>query len=362
MKLVFVGLSLSSSWGNGHATTYRGLLRELARRGHEITFLERDTPWYSTHRDLSGCEYAALHFYTSLEELRDVHARQISEAEAVVIGSYVPEGAVVSEWILETASGLKVFYDIDTPVTLGKLSRGETDYLSSRLVPQFDLYLSFTGGPTLTYLELRWGASCARPLYCSVDPDVHYPEPHQKRWSMGYLGTYSDDRHQGFKELMLEVADLCRHETFAVAGSQYPDHIQWPRNIERIEHLPPPQHREFYSSQRFTLNLTRREMKAAGYSPSVRLFEAAACGVPIISDPWTGLDNFFRPGSEILVVEDRHDVVKCLRDLTAEQALEIGGSAHKRVLRHHTAAHRAAELETYLLELSAGRIPAPLFN
>ena len=355
MKIVILGLSITSSWGNGHATTYRGLVRELVERGHDLLFLERDVPWYAGNRDLPEPPYGRTRLYRSLKELKARHASRVRDADMVVVGSYVPEGVAVGEWVVEQARGVKAFYDIDTPVTLAKLERGDMEYLSPALIPRYDLYLSFTGGPTLRRIERKYGSPMARPLYCSVDPTLYYPDrsarPGEYRWDLGYLGTYSDDRQPPLERLMLDAAREWKDGRFVVAGPQYPRTIDWPENTKRIEHLPPARHRGFYNRQRFTLNITRADMIRAGYSPSVRLFEAAACATPIISDYWKGLDTFFRFDEEILVSRSPEDTLGYLLDLPDEVRRAIGARARERVLSEHTAAHRAAELEAYAGEV-----------
>jgi len=353
MKLVVLGLSLSSSWGNGHATTWRALLGAFAARGHEILFLERDVPWYAAHRDLAASPHARLVLYKDLQSLQREHTAAIRAADAVIIGSYVPEGVRVGEWVLLTARGLVAFYDIDTPVTLAKLRRGDHEYLSPELVRRYPLYLSFSGGPVLQTLEQEFRSPRARALYCAVDPALYHPEAETDRWELGYLGTYSADRQPGLDARLLEPARRLPDARFVVAGPQYPDTLVWPPNVERVSHLPPASHRAFYNAQRFTLNLTRADMLAAGWSPSVRLFEAAACGTPIITDRWPGLENFFAPDREILVADHAEDVERILRDLPRATAAGIGAAARARVLREHSAAQRAAELEQHLLEAGA---------
>jgi nucleoside-diphosphate-sugar epimerase/spore maturation protein CgeB len=353
MKLVVLGLSLSSSWGNGHATTYRALLNEFARRGHEILFLERDLPWYREHRDIADPDYCRLEFYGSLEELHHWDD-DIRSADAVIIGSYVPEGVEVGWLVKRLARGVVAFYDIDTPVTLAKLDRRDFEYLSPELITGYDLYLSFTGGPTLRRIERQYGAPMARALYCSVDPGAYPMLDLPKRWDLSYLGTYSEDRQPALERLLIEPARRLPHLNFCVAGPQYPDSIDWPANVERIDHLPPVEHARFYAASRFTLNITRADMIAAGWSPSVRLFEAASCATPVISDKWNGLDKLFEPGREIVLADTSEDVVERLQ--SEHDAANIGCAARKRVLADHTAAHRAAELEHYIDE-AAGREP-----
>jgi nucleoside-diphosphate-sugar epimerase/spore maturation protein CgeB len=350
MKIVVLGLSITSSWGNGHATTYRSLLRELARRGHEVIFLERDAPWYAATRDLPDPTFCTTRLYADPAQLRREFTELVANADAVILGSYVPDGVEVGDWMCATARGVKAFYDIDTPVTLAKLARAECDYLASSLIPHFDLYLSFTGGPTLRRIEEQHGARAARALYCSVDDRAYCPVEVQERHALGYLGTYSADRQPTLERLLLEPAGMLPEQHFAVAGPQYPSSIRWPENVERTEHLAPPDHPAFYCAQRFTLNVTRADMVAVGHSPSVRLFEAAACGVPIISDWWEGLNELFRIEDEILIAEDGEDVVRLLRDCQGARPRVIGRAARRRVLREHTAEVRARELERHLRE------------
>jgi spore maturation protein CgeB len=199
-------------------------------------------------------------------------------------------------------------------------------------------------------LESSYGSPMARELYCSVDTDAYRPQPRECRWDLGYLGTYSEDRQKPLERLLFEPASGWRDGRFVVAGPMYPDYIAWPSRVERIVHLAPDLHPAFYASQRFTLNLTRAAMKSAGYSPSVRLFEAGACGVPIISDWWDGLDSLFRPGREILISANAEDTLRYLRDLSESARLAIGEAARARILAAHTPTHRAAQLESYLKE------------
>lgn len=352
MNIVMLGLSITSSWGNGHATTYRGLMRELVRRGHRVLFLERDMPWYAANRDLPAPPYGRTELYHGLKDLRDRFAGEVSSADLVMVGSYVPDGIAVGEWVVTGARGVKAFYDIDTPVTLARIECGDSAYISADLIPLFDMYLSFTGGPTLRRLEQRYKSPMARPLYCSVDPDFYFTCECAVRWDIGYLGTYSDDRQPSLDSLMLEPARRWSRGRFTVAGPLYPPDITWPDNVERIEYLPHSRHRTFYNSMKFTLNITRADMVLAGYSPSVRLFEAAACATPIISDYWEGLETFFSPGMEILVSRSAEDTLRYLHEMADGERRAVGERARARILGGHTAAHRALELEGYVREVS----------
>jgi spore maturation protein CgeB len=350
LDIVILGLSITSSWGNGHATTFRGLVRELDKKGHKVTFLERDVPWYASNRDMPAPPFCRTILYNSLGDLKELYSNLVAKADLVVVGSYVPEGVAVGQFVVATARGVTAFYDIDTPVTLAKLERGDYEYLHPDLVALYDMYLSFTGGPTLQKLEQEFGSPMARPFYCSFDPELYYPEQQPISWDLGYLGTYSDDRQPPLQKLMLDAAAEYKDGKFVVAGPQYPSSIQWPANMQRIEHLPPSEHRKFYNSQRFTMNITRADMIKAGYSPSVRLFEAAACGTPIISDYWDGIDSIFEIGTEILISRSAKDTMQYLKEVPEEERGLIGERARKKVLEFHTAAHRASELENYYKE------------
>ncbi|MFC7538021.1 glycosyltransferase [Sphingomonas sp. GCM10030256] len=349
MKLVVLGLSLSSAWGNGHATTFRALLEAYAERGHDILFLERDVPWYRGHRDLEDPAYCRLSFYQSLGDLQQ-WSGEIAGADAVMVGSYVPDGVEVGRFVQRTAGGVTAFYDIDTPVTLAKLERSDFEYLSPDVIPGYNLYLSFTGGPTLRHLEDHYGSPAARALYCSVDAEKYRPLDVPARWDLSYLGTYSDDRQPTVEKLLNAAARALPHRRFCVAGPQYPAGIDWPGNVERIDHVPPADHAAFYAASRFTLNVTRDDMIKAGWSPSVRLFEAAACATPVISDVWAGLEKLLQPPREILFARTTEDVIAALEGLDESQSSAIGRAARQRVLAEHTAVHRAAELDGHFEE------------
>jgi spore maturation protein CgeB len=361
LRIVLLGLSITSSWGNGHATTWRGLMRALCRRGHEVLFLECDKPWYRAHRDMRDAAFGTVRLYHDLAELRRLWEGEVRNADLVVVGSYVPDGIAVARWVRALAAGIVAFYDIDTPVTIGALADGTCPYLDAALVPSFDLYLSFTGGPTLRFIESRYGARAARALYCGVDPDQHHPYPDGGiRWDLGYLGTYSADRQPALDTLLCEPARQWGKGRFAVAGPLYPAELRWPASVERIEHVGPDRHSWFYGRQRFTLNVTRADMIRLGYSPSVRLFEAAACGVPIISDWWPGLTTIFEPDREILIARESDHVLRILREIPEPERARIAEAARDRVLATHTAGHRAAALEEYVAEVAGtGRAPDP---
>lgn len=355
LNIVIFGLSITSSWGNGHATTYRALAKALARRGHTVAFLERDKPWYREHRDLAAPDYCKVNLYADLKDIPVRYGGLVRSADLVMLGSYVPDGIAIADWLTRHAQGVTAFYDIDTPVTLSKLAAGDSEYMSAHLLPRFDLYLSFTGGPIIDEIEQRYGSPRARVLYCSADPEIYAPQPRLKRWALGYLGTYSADRQQKLDELLLKPAMQLSDQNFVVAGASYLDRQRWPDNVLHIAHLPPDQHPGFYCAQRFALNVTRADMVERGFSPSVRLFEAAACGVPVISDRWPGLDQLFTPEREILLARDARDVLTIIGEMPEHRRLTIAANARARLLRDHTADHRARELEGFYQEAAEAR-------
>ncbi|WP_257167055.1 glycosyltransferase [Bradyrhizobium sp. SRS-191] len=356
LNIVVIGLSVTSSWGNGHATTYRALLAALTRRGHSVTFLERDVPWYRDHRDLTDPRDWRIHLYKELPELPRRFGALIRDADLVIIGSYVPDGIAIADWVTSHAQGVTAFYDIDTPVTLAGLEDGHgLSYLSASMIPRFDLYLSFSGGPALAMVEDLYGSPMARVLYCSADTELYQPRDVPNRWSLGYLGTYSADRQPQLENLLLAPARATPDARFAIAGAQYPDDIVWPANVDRITHLPPHQHADFFAAQHFTLNVTRADMRNLGFSPSVRLFEAAACAAPVLSDAWPGLETIFTPNKEILVVSSPREVATILREMPEDTRRAVGDRARRRVLRDHTPDHRARQLEDYHREALARR-------
>jgi len=350
MKIVICGLSITSSWGNGHATTYRALVRALNARGHDIVFFERDLEWYSSNRDMPQPPFCRVHIYDGWAELQPLLRRELDDAEIGMVGSYFPDSTEAIDTVLGSNAAVKVFYDIDTPITVSKLRNGDAEYLTREQLRGFDIYFSFTGGPMLGELAEKFGARCAVPLYCSFDPDRYrISEPDDRfRCDLSYMGTYAADRQTRLEELLCKPAGTLPDSRFVVAGPQYPASVFWPKNIKRIVHLEPKFHPPFYCSSRFTLNLTRKEMIEAGYSPSVRLFEAAGCGAAIISDTWNGIDTFFTPGAEILLADSSSAVVTLLKGLSHEQIDAIRHRAQERVLAEHTAEKRAIQFEDFV--------------
>lgn len=349
MKLVIFGLTVSSSWGNGHATIWRGLCRSLASRGHQVVFFERDVPYYSAHRDLTEIPGVDLCLYSQWEQAFPLAKRHLADADAGMVTSYCPDGIAAAELVL-SSSAVKTFYDLDTPVTLKALKKGEKlAYIGGRGLKDFDAVFSYTGGRAVEGLKKSLGAKDVYPLYGSVDPAAHRPVKPKDEYSadLSYLGTYADDRQEALKNLFIDASKSLPEKRFTLGGSLYPESFPWTKNIYYFRHVPPPMHPAFYCSSYFTLNVTRSAMAEMGYCPSGRLFEAAACGTPVISDSWEGMDAFFKPGSEILIVSSTEDVVGAL-DISPGERGRIAKAARERALEEHTADRRALELEKAL--------------
>ncbi len=347
MKIVIFGLSVSSSWGNGHAALWRGLIRALLNDGHRVVFFERDVSYYAASRDLHALPRGGdLVLYADSDEARPSMRRELAGADVGMVTSYCPDGLAATALVMESGVPVRCFYDLDTPVTLARLEAGENvAYIGPEGLADFDLVLSYTGGGALDALRTRLGARRTVPIYGSVDPDLHRPAPPRTEFAalLSYLGTYADDRQAALERLFVETARRIPGERFVIAGAQYPHSFPWQPNIHFVRHLPPPDHPAFYSSSRITLNVTRDAMARMGWCPSGRLFEAAACGVPILSDWFGGLDEFFEPGREILVANTTGEAVDALGREPAELTA-IAGRARERTLDEHTAARRAAQM------------------
>jgi spore maturation protein CgeB len=359
MKIVVFGLTISSSWGNGHATLWRGLCRALAAQGHRVVFYEHDVSYYAGARDWHEIPGGELVLFPDWTTVRRRAEADVDDADVAMVTSFCPYGIEATELVLAAPSALRCFYDLDTPVTLSKLEAGQQlTYVGPEGLAGFDLVFSYTGGVALELLKTRLGARRVLPLYGHVDPDVHRPArpaPHY-RCDFSYLGTWSADRQAGVETLLVEPARRAPDRRFLIAGALYPQDFPWANNIYFVRHLPPGEHPAFFSSSRLTLNVTREAMAAMGWCPSGRLFEAAACESPILSDWWDGLASFFAPGEEILVAQSTEDTLAAL-DRSDSELRRIAARARERVLAEHSSAHRADEL---LAAFAEGRRREPV--
>jgi len=351
MRLVIFGLTITSSWGNGHATLWRGLSRSLARRGHHLTFFEKELPYYAETRDLTTWTDGELILYDCWEIASELACDRLANADVALISSYCPDALAASKLLVEFGERIvKVFYDMDTPVTLHRLETdGSVPYLPSNGLRDFDLVLSFTGGTVVAALKERLGARRVEVLYGHADPQVHYRRLTHPEYdaTLSYLGTFARDRQPALEKFFVRPALRMPEWRFLLAGALYPEDFPWKSNIYFLRHLPPSEHGTFFSSSKCTLNLTRSSMIASGFCPSGRIFEAAACGTPVITDRWTGLEEFFEPAREIIVAESTDDVIRAIT--SPHESIDlIGEAAYKRFLSQHTSDRRAAELESYL--------------
>jgi spore maturation protein CgeB len=349
MKIVIFGLTITSSWGNGHATLWRGLCGALAKLGHQTVFVERDTHYYAGTRDwqaIPGCDVIVHEDWQS-------HAARIraelDDADVAIVTSYCADAVTATREICDRQL-LRVFYDLDSPVTIGQILAGRSvSYLPQSGLRDFDLVLSYAGGGTLQQLTTLLGAPVVHALYGHVDPALHRPVSARLRYrcDLSYLGTYAADRQPVVDVLFAQPARLQPDRRFLLGGAQYPPEVSWTANVHVVDHVPPADHAAFFCSSRLTLNVTRAAMVKSGMCPSGRLFEAAACGTPVLSDDWSGIEAFYAPGEEILIARDAEQVIDAL-SLPDSTLMAIGQRARERTLSQHTAHARALELVSLL--------------
>lgn len=350
LKIVILGPSLTMSLGNGAASTYRGLVRELSMRNHDVLYLERGDE-ERIGQKLGKVESGQVEEYLNLKELKNRHAPAVRDADFVLVASQIADAAELGGWVTRHAQGVTAFYDFNAPQTVASLAQNKPGPISAELMTRYDLYLSFSGGPLLDHLEDECGVRSARPLYPAADARFFFPGFTRQTWDFGYLGKYNIDTLPAVERLLLEPARRWKEGLFVVAGSSYPRSMRWPGNVKRTPPISPQKRRAFYNSQRFTLDVTPPDVAAVGYSPGARLFEAAACGTPIITEFWPGLDTFFTPDEEILISHSPDETLIYLEEISELDRRRLGYRARERVLARHTSRHRAAELEGYVLEI-----------
>jgi spore maturation protein CgeB len=354
MKISFFGSSLVSAYWNGAATYYRGIIRAMYDRGHQITFYEPDAYSRQQHRDIPDPEWADVVvyepkescLYQTLDEAKN--ADLIIKASGVGVFDDLLEKAVLT---LKKSSNLIAFWDVDAPATLDRVHNNPNDPFQS-LIPQYDLILTYGGGKPVIDAYKALGANQCIPIYNALDPMTHYPVPPDPQFEcdLAFLGNRLPDRESRVEEFFLQAAFKLPQAHFILGGNGWHDK-SFPPNVEYIGHVYTKDHNAFNCTPKAVLNISRESMARYGFSPATRVFEAAGAGACIISDSWQGIELFLEPGTEILVAQNGQEVAELLEKLTPNLAHKIGEAAHHRILAEHTYAHRAKQLEIILNSL-----------
>lgn len=347
MKLAFYGSSILSSYWNGAATYYRGILGALARHGFEITFFEPDAHDRQRHRDIAMPDWCRVVVYPATPEGVAEACAQAAAAEIVVKASgvgHADEDLLAQVFDRASDNALRIWWDVDAPATLAEIGDDETHPVRMAL-PRADLVLTYGGGKAVTQAYRRLGARACEAVYNALDPATHHPVPPQARFAcdLGFLGNRLPDREERVETFFLEPADRLAEHRFLLGGSGWDDK-PCPPSVVKLGHVGTADHNAFNASARAVLNINRASMAATGYSPPTRVFEAAGASACLITDAWRGIEMFLTPGKEVLVVRDADDVVEALADLTPERAQAIGAAALARMLAEHTYDHRAETL------------------
>jgi len=348
LNIAFYGSSLVSAYWNGAATYYRGIIKELSRLGHQVTFYEPDAYERQQHRDIPDPEWAKVVVYENKEEsARQVlaeaaHADIVIKASGVGVFDELLEDQVLK---LRKENQLIIFWDVDAPATLERMENNPADPFRA-LVPQYDMILTYGGGQPVIDAYAAFGAKRCIPIYNALDPETHYPVQEDARFAcdLAFLGNRLPDREARVEEFFLKAAAALPSEKFKIGGSGWGDKGM-PQNVEYIGHVYTKDHNAFNCTPKAVLNISRDSMAKMGFSPATRVFEAAGAGACIITDYWLGIDFFFEPGKEILVAASGDEVAEILSKLSVQEARAIGEAAKARVLAKHTYAHRAKEAD-----------------
>lgn len=351
LKWAFYGSSLVSAYWNGAATYYRGLIRALASRGHKITFYEPDAFDRQKHRDLEKPEWAKVHVYAndprSMEEALELGkaADVIVKCSGVGVFDRELEAGVLA---LKRPENLVLFWDVDAPATLDRLSSDPNDPFRS-LVPKYDRIFTYGGGDPVVEKYLSFGAKSCTPIYNALDRSTHFPVKADSKFegSLGFLGNRLPDREKRVEDFFLHAVSRMPSEGFVLGGNGWGDKPM-PQNLRYVGHVYTHEHNSFNSSLKAVLNLSRDSMASYGFSPATRVFEAAGAGACIITDSWKGIELFLEPGKEVLVAENGDAIVEHLASLDGKRAREIGTAAYRRICAEHTYDHRAAQVEALL--------------
>ncbi|MFZ5676394.1 MAG: CgeB family protein [Pseudomonadota bacterium] len=344
MKIAFYGSSLLSSYWNGAATYYRGLLRALAQIGHDITFYEPDILGRQQHRDIDPPSWCSVVVYEANPQSLVAVARQAGEADVVVKASgvgYEDEALLLEVLRHRRPDSLAIFWDVDAPATLAQLQQ-EPDHPLHRAFGKLDLVLTYGGGTMVSEAYRALGARDCIPVYNALDPHSHHPAAPDSRFAaeLGFLGNRLPDREERVREFFFAPAAILSDSSFVLGGSGWDD-SERPANIRYVGHVGTCHHNAFNASAKAVLNVSRESMARNGFSPATRIFEAAGAGACLISDTWPGVEEFLKPDREILLARDGRDVAEILAGLTPAKARLIGDAALQRVLDEHTYLRRA---------------------
>jgi spore maturation protein CgeB len=347
VNFAFFGSSLVSTYWNGAATYYRGLVRALHERGHRVTFFEPDAYGRQAHRDIEDPEWARVVVYAPGEWERALE--QGHGADVVVKASGVGvNDAELEAGVLELGAPTIVFWDVDAPATLARMESDASDRLRA-LVPRYDLVLTYGGGDPVVERYRALGARGCVPVYNALDPETHHPVAPVPRFEsdLAFLGNRLPDREVRVEEFFLRAAELAPSRRFLLGGAGWDDR-PLPPNVTYLGHVGTGDHNALNSTPLAVLNVLRDTMAANGFSPATRVFEAAGAGACVVTDAWKGVELFLEPGEEVLVARDGAEVAAHVEALTPERARAIGAAARRRVLAGHTYAHRAAQVEELL--------------
>ena len=353
LKIAMLGSSLVSSYWNGAATYYRGIVRALAARGHQVTFLEPDAFERQSHRDMADPDWAEVVVYEATEAGVEGALAQAAQADVVVKASGV---GVFDAWlereILEIPhrdQRTVIFWDVDAPATLERVQNDTGDPFRAA-IPRYDFIFTYGGGAPVIDAYTALGAAECIPIYNALDPDTHHPAPPDPRFEglLGFLANRMPDREARVHEFFFKAASQMPGETFVLGGSGWHEQCPDLPNVRYLGHVGTGDHNAFNGTPRAVLNVSRESMARFGYSPATRVFEAAGAGACLITDAWKGIDLFLEPEREVLVAENGDEVVQHLKGLTTERAQEIGQAARRRILAEHTYRHRAAQVEAIL--------------
>ena len=351
MKIAFYGSSILSSYWNGAATYYRGLLRALATHGHEITFYEPDAFGRQQNRDIDPPDWCRVVVYPATQSDLRSAAAEAAAADVVVKASgvgYEDDALLAAVMDAARPEALKIFWDVDAPATLADL-QAQPDHPLRLALKNLDLVLTYGGGDPVVSAYEALGAAACIPVYNALDPDTHHPVPPEPKFDadLAFLGNRLPDREARVEDFFLEPAAARPEASFLLGGSGWADR-GLPANVRYIGHVSSRDHNAFNVTPKAVLNINRASMASTGFSPPTRVFEAAGAGACLITDAWTGLEMFLEPGREVLVARDGRDVAEILARLTPEQATAIGRRALARVLRDHTYALRARQVDRLL--------------